>query len=109
MQPAGIVLFLPARNEETTVGRVIARVPDRICGLPVHCLVIDDGSTDATAAQAEAEGATVIRHPFNIGIGGGALMGAGAGFGLRLLLEFRAHITYDARHAGRRRARAWPS
>jgi glycosyltransferase involved in cell wall biosynthesis len=35
----------------------------------VHCLVIDDGSTDATAAEAERAGARVIRHSRNRGLG----------------------------------------
>jgi glycosyltransferase involved in cell wall biosynthesis len=38
-------------------------------------LVIDDGSTDETAAIAERAGATVIRHPFNLGIGGAVQSG----------------------------------
>ena len=33
-------------------------------------VVVDDGSTDGTFAEAAAEGVTVIRHPFNLGIGG---------------------------------------
>ena len=32
-------------------------------------LVIDDGSTDDTAALARAAGATVLSHPFNLGVG----------------------------------------
>jgi glycosyltransferase involved in cell wall biosynthesis len=32
-------------------------------------IVVDDGSSDATAEQARAAGATVIRHPFNLGQG----------------------------------------
>lgn len=33
-------------------------------------LVVDDGSTDATATRAGEAGATVLRLPFNLGIGG---------------------------------------
>jgi glycosyltransferase involved in cell wall biosynthesis len=33
-------------------------------------LVVDDGSTDATAQTAAAVGAEVLVHPFNLGIGG---------------------------------------
>jgi hypothetical protein len=60
--------IVPAYNEEGAVGRVVRNIHRDAPGFDV--VVIDDGSTDATAAQAEAEGATVIRHPFNIGIGG---------------------------------------
>jgi glycosyltransferase involved in cell wall biosynthesis len=37
--------------------------------------VVDDGSTDATAGVAEAAGAHVVRHPFNLGIGGAVQSG----------------------------------
>ena len=60
--------IIPAYNEEGAVGRVVRNITRHAPDFDV--VVIDDGSTDATAAQAEAEGATVIRHPFNIGIGG---------------------------------------
>ncbi len=33
-------------------------------------MVIDDGSSDETAALARAAGAIVLRHPFNLGVGG---------------------------------------
>ena len=32
-------------------------------------LVVDDGSSDRTMEEAEAAGALVVRHPFNLGIG----------------------------------------
>ncbi|HEX5053469.1 MAG TPA: glycosyltransferase family 2 protein [Planctomycetota bacterium] len=37
--------------------------------LGLDVLVIDDGSPDETASEAEAAGATVLRHPFNLGYG----------------------------------------
>ncbi|MFP4072926.1 MAG: glycosyltransferase family 2 protein, partial [Actinomycetota bacterium] len=64
-----IVLFMPAFNEASTVGRVVSRVPDRVGEHPVVCLVVDDGSTDDTAPVAEAAGATVIRQGENQGLG----------------------------------------
>lgn len=63
-----LLVVVPALNEEGSVGDVVrevrAAVPDAVC------LVIDDGSTDATAAAAEGAGAQVLRLPFNIGVGG---------------------------------------
>ncbi|MGH2771454.1 MAG: lysylphosphatidylglycerol synthase domain-containing protein [Actinomycetota bacterium] len=58
--PDPVVLFLPARDEEESVGAIVARTPPRIQGHPVRCLVIDDGSQDRTAEVAAAAGAEVI-------------------------------------------------
>jgi len=63
------VLFLPAHDEEATVARVVRRAPATIAGHPVEVLVIDDGSTDATAARAREAGATVISVGRNEGLG----------------------------------------
>ena len=55
---------IPAYNEEKTVGGVVQ-------GCLVHVdevLVIDDGSDDDTATNAEAAGARVIRQPKNMGV-----------------------------------------
>jgi glycosyltransferase involved in cell wall biosynthesis len=62
-------LFLPAHDEEATVADVVRRVPPTVAGRPVRCLVIDDGSTDATALAAEDAGASVTRHHHNQGLG----------------------------------------
>ena len=64
-----VVLFLPAHDEEATVARVVERVPPTVCGRRVECLVVDDGSTDATAALAAAAGADVLRQERNRGLG----------------------------------------
>lgn len=64
-----VVLFMPAFNEASTVGRVVSRVPDSVGEHPVVCLVVDDGSSDDTASLAEAAGADVIRQGKNQGLG----------------------------------------
>ena len=64
-----VVLFLPAHNEEATVGAVVARAPASVGGRSVEVLVIDDGSSDATARVAAAAGARVISVPANAGLG----------------------------------------
>ena len=38
-------------------------------------VVVDDGSTDGTAATAAVKGALVLRLPFNLGIGGAVQTG----------------------------------
>ena len=65
--------IVPAYNEEGSVGRVVADIRQRAPGFDV--LVVDDGSTDATAREAEAAGATLLQHPFNLGIGGAVQSG----------------------------------
>ena len=64
---------MPAFNEEEAVGDVVREV---LAALPdVHCLVVDDGSSDRTAERAEAAGARVARLPFNLGVGGAMRLG----------------------------------
>ena len=64
----GLLVVLPALNEEQSVGGVVAAVRRaRPCA---RVLVVDDGSTDGTAARAREAGAAVMRLPFNLGVGG---------------------------------------
>jgi glycosyltransferase involved in cell wall biosynthesis len=65
--------IVPAYNEERTVRSVVERVRREAPAFDV--IVVDDGSTDCTAQLAEAAGAKVLRHPFNLGIGGAVQSG----------------------------------
>jgi glycosyltransferase involved in cell wall biosynthesis len=67
--PAPVVMLLPAYNEEPTVGDVIRRAPDEVRGHPVRVIVVDDGSTDGTAAAAARAGARVRSLGRNRGLG----------------------------------------
>jgi glycosyltransferase involved in cell wall biosynthesis len=60
-----IVVVIPAYNEERFIGSVIIKALQ----FPLTVIVVDDGSTDATAFVAEAAGARVIRHDHNLGKG----------------------------------------
>jgi glycosyltransferase involved in cell wall biosynthesis len=64
---------VPAYNEEDTIARVIRSIYEAAPEFDV--VVVDDGSTDSTADRAEETGAHVIRHPFNLGIGGAVQSG----------------------------------
>ena len=66
---APVVAFLPAHDEEATVAAVIAGLPRRVAGRPLVVLVVDDGSTDSSAARAAEAGAVVLRQPGNRGLG----------------------------------------
>lgn len=62
------LVIVPAWNESQNVGRTVREILDQFDGYEV--LVIDDGSTDDTAAVARTAGARVIILPFNMGVGG---------------------------------------
>lgn len=64
-----VVVMIPVHDEEGAVGDVVSRVPRTTHGRPVEVLVIDDGSTDGSAAEARAAGATVVAQPRNLGLG----------------------------------------
>jgi glycosyltransferase involved in cell wall biosynthesis len=64
---------VPAYNEAATVGRVVRSIHDALPFFDV--LVVDDGSTDTTAAEATQAGAVVVSHPYNLGIGGAVQSG----------------------------------
>lgn len=55
---------IPAFNEEKTVGEVVRNTLAYVD----EVVVIDDGSTDDTAAVSAGAGATVVRHDKNLGI-----------------------------------------
>ena len=60
------LVAMPAHNEEAAIAKTVLgarRHADAV-------LVVDDGSTDETAAIAEALGAIVVRHETNRGYGG---------------------------------------
>jgi glycosyltransferase involved in cell wall biosynthesis len=67
------IAIVPARNESGAIGGVVAEI--RAFDPDLDVVVIDDGSTDATGDIAGAAGATVIRLPFNLGIGGAVQTG----------------------------------
>lgn len=79
----GVSVVIPAFNEqgaiETTVADVRAALVKAEALFPEsEILVVDDGSTDATAKLAEAAGARVIRQPRNRGYGAALKVGFAA-------------------------------
>ena len=66
-------VIIPAYNEADALPGVLAALEAHV---PGHDgVVIDDGSTDSTASAARAGGATCLRLPFNLGIGGALRLG----------------------------------
>jgi glycosyltransferase involved in cell wall biosynthesis len=60
------LVVVPAFNEERSIADVVTAV--RAAGLAV--CVVDDGSADQTSVNARTAGATVLRLPLNLGVGG---------------------------------------
>ena len=58
-------IVIPLYNEQTVIGGVIAELRERFSRI----VCVDDGSSDDSAAVAEAAGARVIGHPHNLGQG----------------------------------------
>jgi glycosyltransferase involved in cell wall biosynthesis len=85
---AEVLILIPAYNEQGAIRHVVHQV--REIGPEVDVVVVDDGSADNTAQEALAAGATVLQHPFNLGIGGAVQTGlrfawqAGYNFVIRL-------------------------
>jgi glycosyltransferase involved in cell wall biosynthesis len=91
---ASCLAVVPAYNEAATVARVVAELNRRLPEVDV--LVIDDGSTDATARCAERAGARVLRMPFNVGIGGAVQ--AGFKFAYENGYDFMVQVDGDGQH-----------
>lgn len=62
-----VTILLPAFNEEGVIGTTVQRIRELYPDYEI--LVVDDGSTDMTLAEAMAAGANVWPHPYNIGNG----------------------------------------
>ncbi len=82
-----ICVLIPAHNEGKHIGKIVSEVKKIISSV----FVVDDGSTDNTSAEAEKNGADVIKHPQCRG------KGAALKTGFRYIrnLPFEAIITMD--------------
>ena len=91
---ATYLAILPGYNEAETIESVIRSV--RLHAPAFDVLVVDDGSTDQTGEVAEAAGATVLRHPFNLGIGGAVQ--SGFVFALERGYDYAIQVDADGQH-----------
>ncbi len=72
--PRHCAVVIPCFNEARTIGSLC----DRVSPFLPQIVVVDDGSADATAAQAERAGARVLRHARNRGKGAALRTGLSA-------------------------------
>ncbi len=68
-----ISIIIPALNEAESIGHVVAEMPWHLIA---ECIVVDNGSTDATAQIAQAQGARVVQS--QRGYGAACLAGSNA-------------------------------
>ena len=73
MQPS---VILPAKNESEGLRRTLPRLLEVLPGAEI--IVVDDGSTDDTAAIAAEHGARVVSSPYSMGNGAAVKRGARA-------------------------------
>ncbi|HTA35194.1 MAG TPA: glycosyltransferase family 2 protein [Solirubrobacteraceae bacterium] len=86
--------IVPALNEADSVAETVVAIRQRAPDFDV--LVVDDGSTDATAERAGEAGADVLRLPFNLGIGGA--MQSGYMYALEHGYEVAVQVDGDGQH-----------
>ena len=64
---SSVSVVIPAFNEADAIAAVVKAIDD--AGAWREIIVVDDGSTDATASVARTAGAIVVKHPYNKGNG----------------------------------------
>jgi hypothetical protein len=92
-----LLAIVPAYNEADAIGSTVRDLQRHAPDFDV--LVIDDGSTDDTARCASSAGALVLRHPFNLGIGGAVQ--SGYQFALERGYEVAVQVDGDGQHDAR--------
>jgi glycosyltransferase involved in cell wall biosynthesis len=93
----GLLVLIPAFNEEAAVGGVVTAVRAVAPGVPV--LVVDDCSLDGTIAAARAAGAEVLTLPHHLGLGGAVQAGYKLAF--ELGYQFVIRVDGDGQHEAR--------
>jgi hypothetical protein len=90
---ADTLVFVPAWNEEESLPAVLTELQG---GLDADVLVVDDGSSDATAEVARAAGAEVLSFGTNRGLP--AAIAAGYGYALERGYAFCGRVDADGQH-----------
>lgn len=89
-----LAVVIPALNEEKTISSVIAQIPKNIGGIDrISVIAVNDGSTDSTAQKAQEMSATVVHHPYPMGVG--AAFHSGMKKALEMGAEYIVNIDAD--------------
>src|SRR6202046_2726210 len=81
--PPPISIIIPALNEAESIGQVVSEMPWELIS---ECIVVDNGSTDATVSVAEEAGARVVQSAR--GYGAACLAGSKAALPSSTILVF---------------------
>ena len=87
-----VSVVIPALDEEASIASVVSALQAAASWREI--IVVDDGSSDATAARAGAAGANVVRHPYNKGNGAAVKTGIRTATG-----EFVLIVDGDGQHS----------
>lgn len=87
-----VVVVIPMYNEAPVVATVVSDLRSAF----THVVCVDDGSSDGCAEVAELAGATVLRHPLNLGQG--AALQTGITFALNTSAAYVVTFDADGQH-----------
>ena len=93
VEPSTCAAIIPCFNEEATISALVGAARQHI---PL-VIVVDDGSTDATASMSRAAGATVVSQAGNLGKG--AALRAGLSLAEKEGFEWAFTLDGDGQHA----------
>ena len=88
-----VIAVIPGYNEEQSIADVVKSIQQ----YDLKVIVVDDGSTDATAQRAKEAGAIVLRHPINCGAGAATMTGIEAA--KRMGAEALITLDADGQHS----------
>lgn len=93
-----LTIIIPAYNEEAVIRGVLKSVKRQLrqSEFEYEIIVVNDGSTDNTVAQAKKEKVKIISHPINRGLGGA--LGTGLAYAKKIKAKLVVTFDSDGQH-----------